>query len=75
MNIADTAAEFAALVQRVDEGEPACLARMAAYPQWLGQHFGKANAAAIIEEDFGSPVREADADLAAPGGDRLAEAT
>ena len=75
MNIADTAAEFAALVQRVDEGESSCLARMAAYPDWLGRHFGKANAAAVIEEDFGNPLREPEAGLSAAGGDVLAEAT
>jgi glycosyltransferase involved in cell wall biosynthesis len=58
MNIADTAADFAALVQRVDEGNADCLARMDGYAGWLQQYFGKAHAAAIIEEDFGSPLRD-----------------
>jgi GT2 family glycosyltransferase len=74
MNIADTAAEFAALVQRVDEFDADCLGRMTAYPGWLQQHFGKAGAALIIEEDFGSPFRGADAKVSRAGRDALVEA-
>ncbi len=75
MNIAETAAGFAALVQRVDAGDPECLARMDRYPGWLRQHFGKAHAASIIEEDFGSPLRDDPARQPAARDDVYAEAT
>jgi hypothetical protein len=73
MNIADSAGEFAALVRRIDEGDTDCLARMSAYPQWLRQHFGRDNAANIIEEDFGAPLRDARVPVAGPGGEAVAE--
>ena len=57
MNIAESAEAFAELVRRVDEGDASCLTRMDAYPSWLQKHFGKSTAAAIIEEDFGAPIR------------------
>jgi GT2 family glycosyltransferase len=74
MNIADTAAELASLVRRADEGDPACIGHTAAYPEWLRRHFGKASAAAIIEEDFGEPLRTGGFVVSPGGVDDCAEA-
>ena len=59
MNIADSAVDFAAAIIAVESGETTAHAKLAHYTHWLQRNFSQANAAAIIREDFGDPVREA----------------
>ncbi len=61
MHIVDTAEEFAARVQQIDQGDSHAIGLMAAYPKWLHNNFSQENAARIIEEDFGTPLRDQDA--------------
>lgn len=58
MSIADTAEDFAAKVLQVDAGAPEVAEMMSGYQGWLHRNFGKDNAARIILEDFGPPLRE-----------------
>ena len=58
MHIADSVQDFASIITRVNQGQPGALERMQAYPQWLEKNFSKDNAARIIEEDFGPPLRQ-----------------
>jgi len=57
MNIADTAEDFAASVIRLDCGDSVALEKLDRYGEWLTTNFSKGNAAKIIREDFGSPLR------------------
>lgn len=58
MHIADTAEDFAAKVLEVDAGAPEVADMMSGYHDWLQENFSKENAAHIILEDFGPPLRE-----------------
>ncbi len=58
MNIADSAAEFADSVIRLNSGDVHALEKLSCYSQWLQKNFSKNIAARIIETDFGSPLRE-----------------
>jgi GT2 family glycosyltransferase len=57
MNIADTAADFAAKVVSVERGDQALLSKLDEYTSWLGSNFSAENARKIIIEDFGNPDR------------------
>ena len=58
MNIADSAEDFAASVISLDLGDSDALVKLALYGSWLGDNFSRENAANIILEDFGAPLRE-----------------
>jgi GT2 family glycosyltransferase len=55
MTIADSAQDFAASVIKVESGAQESWEKLRAYQPWLQRHFSKANARAIILQDFGAP--------------------
>ena len=58
MHSADTAEDIAAKVLEVDAGAPEVADMISVYHDWLQENFSKENAARIILEDFGPPLRE-----------------
>ncbi|MEP4487253.1 MAG: glycosyltransferase [Halioglobus sp.] len=58
MEICEFPQEFADKVLAIAAGDSALLSKLPAYQSWLDSHFSASRAAQIIEQDFGSPLRD-----------------
>jgi len=58
MEICESPQEFADKVLAIAAGDSSLLAKLPAYQPWLETHFSATRAAQIIEQDFGSPLRD-----------------